>query len=1653
MLRQVGDEVCYAGQERQWRMDHATSHVDDGGDVSARNSAVADLDGGLDHREGESFDAVPEVGQIPAFGGVEFLGVPILAVRGEQLHVLLLSGDEEIFVGPQRVVGIECNGCNVHNHIVRRQRTSFKQQSEVNSRFVTTYVNSWDGIVDTGTMVSHQGGVMQRFRLMQFIMAIVTFMSVLMPSMSTAQASTGVGTQIFDTTGTSTRFVDVVVGDNHTCALKANGTVMCWGYNGEGQLGIGDGYTRYSLVPIEVPGITTAVAIAAGSNNTCVILRDASLSCWGYGNFGDGNGLYVRWSAGVIAGMRDVTQIAMSNRGSCLYNKYSQLICWGDNYSGYSNEYWLVADGTSYFNWPRLITTDSFTNIAIRNIDRYRRTCVQRTDGRVACIGVNADGALGLGFTSTYNHNGYSVVGLGNYVNKFAMGANGGCAILTDKTVSCWGSFAGGYESTARNIPMPEPIADVYGSTNYRYWLKGVSGKIYAVGDNWGSALGVNSNVTPWNIITEVPEIFGATRVAGADHMHGCAVLPSGRIKCWGQNSNGQLGNGTQTGAWVPVNIALPGEPIIGSTTTSEDTLSGLMRIRRHPEDGAETSHVRITRVLNGRLFKPDGVTAIAAGSYLTMAEAESGVRFLPDTNINGPNIGAVAIQASTKPNITGVSASVVTGTITVSTIADAPLITNADTYEDTQSYDGLVIQRNAADGPEVTHAVITNIVGGQLYRPDGTTPLPNGSIIDLVTAAQGLRFTPEPNRTLPGSVEVRAATSGTGEGLSVPATASITIFAVVDGAPSITGTTVREDEMGRPDIVITKNVIDGDEIRAFRVVSNAPGRFYLSDGVTMVLNGGFVSAASAANGIRFRPNPNVFGSYTIQTQAATSPTVEGIGGDVATAAIIITPVADAPRITGTTVAEGGLSETGLVVLPNSADGAEVTHFRIASVVGGTLFLADGMSSLSVGQFITVAQGAAGLKFAAPIASIGNGMVEVQAATAAALTATTATRATAMISISDKTAPDILVPYDMILDAYTDTGTRVDFTVSASDLRDGIVPVTCSYVSGVYLPVGTHTITCSASDRSGNQASASFIVIVQKIASSVTLSPIGAVSGQNVSLRWALGVETGQAYRFDIQRRALPSGEWMLVAQNVSERSATVRSMGELVYAFRLRATLPDGTTGPWSNIVNTVIDETAPNVSAWINRGPSTLTGAEATTSSRVRLTMQNSDADPATLVRWSEDGLTYSSWIPYRSINEVTLSVGDGYKELHIEARDRVGNVTTTYTGIILNTTVTDAYSVTMNNGDSFTSSNTVNVSVTAPRSVITPIAEMQFSTTGVFDGSQPWQPFALGGTWTFEPTTSGMYRLYIRFRNVDGTILQVVQDDILVDSTAPVSTLSIRSTTAASVTIALSSSDRATSSRAAGSGVTQMQIASAGAFGSASWLRYATTATVSYDKANKSAGGIYARFRDRAGNVSATRCISPTGTVCSVNPAYVSNAIPVIRISTPYRIASGAVIILSERLIDASDSETPQSQLSFTLLTEPVNGWMLYGGSRMSAGTRFTLADLARKRVVYRQNGTNSEHDRIVIQVTDARGAHASATVWFLINGVTDPELPATPEPTVTVIPTSVPTSIPTMTPTRTPTRKIPSMTPTRTPTRKIPPTPTKKFPPVPTKKARP
>lgn len=84
---------------------------------------------------------------------------------------------------------------------------------------------------------------------------------------------------------------DVAAGDGRSFALLANGEVRAWGWNASATLGVGDDTTEDSLIPVPVPGINDAQAIAAGSGHVVVVNEDGSAAAWGYNDSGQlGNG-------------------------------------------------------------------------------------------------------------------------------------------------------------------------------------------------------------------------------------------------------------------------------------------------------------------------------------------------------------------------------------------------------------------------------------------------------------------------------------------------------------------------------------------------------------------------------------------------------------------------------------------------------------------------------------------------------------------------------------------------------------------------------------------------------------------------------------------------------------------------------------------------------------------------------------------------------------------------------------------------------------------------------------------------------------------------------------------------------------------------------------------------------------------------------------------------------------------------------------------------------------------------------------------------------------------------------------------------------------------------------------------------------------------
>ena len=130
------------------------------------------------------------------------------------------------------------------------------------------------------------------------------------------------------------------------------------------------------------------------------------------------------------------------------------------------------------------------------------------------------------------------------------------------------------------------------------------------------------------------------------------------------------------------------------------------------------------------------------------------------------------------------------------------------------------------------------------------------------------------------------------------------------------------------------------------------------------------------------------------------------------------------------------------------------------------------------------------------------------------------------VNVADKTPPTITVPADMTVPATGASGAVVKFTVSASDLVDGSVAVTCTPASGSTFPLGTTTVSCSAKDKAGNVASASFKVTVPAVTVTLLSSDgkgLGGAVVQYYSGGWkSFGTTTSDG----TARMALPPGTY-----------------------------------------------------------------------------------------------------------------------------------------------------------------------------------------------------------------------------------------------------------------------------------------------------------------------------------------------------------------------------------------------------------------------------------------------------------------------------------------------------------------------------------------------
>jgi len=346
-----------------------------------------------------------------------------------------------------------------------------------------------------------------------------------------------------------TTAVSVDAGGYHSCAVLSDGTVRCWGYNGNGQLG--DGTFGDNSVPVEVLGISNAVEVSAGIEHSCARLSGGTIRCWGYNGYGQlGNG---SWDSAptpiTVTGIEDAVAVTAGAYHSCAMLNGGAAYCWGANWSG------QLGNGTLY-HAPSPAEVSGLSGTAALSAG-YSHSCAVLSSGAVHCWGYNGNGQLGDATTADHSV-ALEVTGIDSAVG-ISLGSNHSCVRLSDGAIRCWGYNAYGQLG---NETTEDPGSLVPVQVTTTSWANGLAaggnhtctnladGTIKCWGYNSNGQLGDGTSTN-----TAELDGFASTRSLSTGANHACASSLDGQVRCWGGNWSGQLGDGTTITRITPTTV------------------------------------------------------------------------------------------------------------------------------------------------------------------------------------------------------------------------------------------------------------------------------------------------------------------------------------------------------------------------------------------------------------------------------------------------------------------------------------------------------------------------------------------------------------------------------------------------------------------------------------------------------------------------------------------------------------------------------------------------------------------------------------------------------------------------------------------------------------------------------------------------------------------------------------------------------------------------------------------------------------------------------------------------------------------------------------------------------------------------------------------
>jgi alpha-tubulin suppressor-like RCC1 family protein len=389
------------------------------------------------------------------------------------------------------------------------------------------------------------------------------------------------------------------LGQIHACAALVSGGLKCWGWNGEGELGLGSKANRGDnpgelgdRLPFVDLGTTLAVrALSAGQDHTCVAFASGAVKCWGSG-IGGRLGVGDRVTRGDDVGEmgaalpfvdlgagRTASAVSVGVYHNCALLDGGAVKCWGSNFLGQMGLGDLANRGDGPGQMGDALPAISLgagrtaTQIAVGRF----HSCALLDDHTVKCWGYNHNGQLGLGDTATRGDapgemgDSLPAVALGTGRTALALTAGGDqtCALLDGGDVKCWGANENGELGVGDKNHRgdgPGEMGDALPRVNLgtgRHAKQVIAGEAHtcALLDDdtvkcWGlnvfGQLGfgdvLSRGAGPGQMGDALPTVrLGTGRIARvlvAGAADTCAILDNGGLKCWGGGNEGQLGFG-----------------------------------------------------------------------------------------------------------------------------------------------------------------------------------------------------------------------------------------------------------------------------------------------------------------------------------------------------------------------------------------------------------------------------------------------------------------------------------------------------------------------------------------------------------------------------------------------------------------------------------------------------------------------------------------------------------------------------------------------------------------------------------------------------------------------------------------------------------------------------------------------------------------------------------------------------------------------------------------------------------------------------------------------------------------------------------------------------------------------------------------------------